>query len=453
MLWLFDDTGAQSAYLAREKGPSSVVTKRRFASHSEIAAQLPLVAYADAAAAEYVELQGRPEVYLVEHVSNIRKRMRGSREQYVDMRGREASALLHTRTLEGTFSWVDVAPGQMIKDILDSFTGDRAIDLVFGTGETLGTPLTMQRSWKDAGEVVLEILALSGLGMTTRMNGSTPTLDIVEAGTTATLMGDKHGSGSASEYTTSKASWRNYAIVLGQGLGEARTRVDVDLTGSEERRELTVDADDLDPGDFSTAADYQAALAGRGTAALAETRKVAYGEATLEDDLEPGSLVYYDAGDWSTEAIASEVEETREGGKRSFVVTLGQGRGSMSSAIARIARGSADIRGGNVHSVGAVGEPAFANSWVNFGGSNGPAQFVKDSTGRVQATGVIKSGTVGDVTAFTLPVGYRPPYLRSFIVNAGGSPGVVSVGTDGAVKVQSGSNAYVHLDAVGFHTA
>jgi hypothetical protein len=55
--------------------------------------------------------------------------------------------------------------------------------------------------------------------------------------------------------------------------------------------------------------------------------------------------------------------------------------------------------------VGAAGQPAFQNSWVNFD-SGRVAGFYRDR-GRVYLEGLIKTGASASV-AFTLPDGYRP---------------------------------------------
>jgi hypothetical protein len=59
------------------------------------------------------------------------------------------------------------------------------------------------------------------------------------------------------------------------------------------------------------------------------------------------------------------------------------------------------------HLVGAAGEPAFQNSWVNYGGAYAPAAFRKMPDGTVRLRGTVKSGTNASAI-FTLPVGYRP---------------------------------------------
>lgn len=58
------------------------------------------------------------------------------------------------------------------------------------------------------------------------------------------------------------------------------------------------------------------------------------------------------------------------------------------------------------HVVGAVGEPAFVNGWVNFGAPYETAGFYKDASGRVHLRGTVKSGA--NAAIFVLPAGYRP---------------------------------------------
>lgn len=68
----------------------------------------------------------------------------------------------------------------------------------------------------------------------------------------------------------STENYKNYAKVLGEGEGEARVLVDVDLTGGAVRRELIVDARDIQQEENETATQYQARLKARGYEALLE---------------------------------------------------------------------------------------------------------------------------------------------------------------------------------------
>ena len=98
----------------------------------------------------------------------------------------------------------------------------------------------------------------------------------------------------------------------------------------------------------------------------------------------------------------------------------------------------------------------FENSWANQGGGATPARFYKDQMGRVYVEGVIDTGVSG-TTAFTLPVGYRPDYITSYIVsNNSGGPGPggayvrVNIYTTGAVQPDFTGGTNIRLDGVNF---
>lgn len=102
--------------------------------------------------------------------------------------------------------------------------------------------------------------------------------------------------------------------------------------------------------------------------------------------------------------------------------------------------------------VGAAGQPAFANGWTNFGGSNPGVAFYKDPAGIVRVRGLIKSGGIPSMV-FQLPAGYRPvDGMRRFTGASAGAYGGLSVGTDGVVSVDKGSNSDVDLSQIEFPT-
>lgn len=77
--------------------------------------------------------------------------------------------------------------------------------------------------------------------------------------------------------TFSSEPLKNYAIVLGEGEGNARKRVDVSLAKDDNIRELIIDARDLQKIEEETDADYEARLRARGLEALlasVETQKI-----------------------------------------------------------------------------------------------------------------------------------------------------------------------------------
>lgn len=103
-------------------------------------------------------------------------------------------------------------------------------------------------------------------------------------------------------------------------------------------------------------------------------------------------------------------------------------------------------------SIGGTGQPAFTNSWTNFGAGWQAAQFWRDPLGWVHLRGIIKSGVVGSA-AFTLPPGYRPIGNETYVVRSNGTTGGLDVLADGTVTPQSPSNnTYVSLSGIQFRT-
>jgi hypothetical protein len=117
------------------------------------------------------------------------------------------------------------------------------------------------------------------------------------------------------------------------------------------------------------------------------------------------------------------------------------------------------------HSVGAAGEPAFQNGWVNYDNNSaapGPApqrnvRFRKYPDGRVALAGLIKaSGTNAFQTVFTLPVGYRPTtnasaYNPMFGNSVAYGFTQFTVYPNGNVEIH-GTVGYCYLDGIEFDT-
>lgn len=68
------------------------------------------------------------------------------------------------------------------------------------------------------------------------------------------------------------------------------------------------------------------------------------------------------------------------------------------------------------HNIGAAGEPAFLNSWVNIGGANEVAAFRFILPGVVGFKGSIKGGNYGTVVC-NIPAAYRPALPRRLTIN------------------------------------
>jgi len=93
------------------------------------------------------------------------------------------------------------------------------------------------------------------------------------------------------------------------------------------------------------------------------------------------------------------------------------------------------------HAVGAGGEPAFQNGWINFGNLLGnPVQELqfKKIGNKVTIRGVVKSGTLGQAI-FTLPAAYVPSSIQII-------PSVIG---DGAAQIFITASGDVSLNGVG----
>lgn len=108
-----------------------------------------------------------------------------------------------------------------------------------------------------------------------------------------------------------------------------------------------------------------------------------------------------------------------------------------------------------VRLVGAGTNPAFQNSWVNFGGGFQAAGFYKDR-GRVYLQGFIDGGAAS-TTVFTLPAGYRPVAIsaHSTLTHTGAALtfGWVSVESDGDVSAVTFGTNFLSLEGISFLAA
>lgn len=110
-----------------------------------------------------------------------------------------------------------------------------------------------------------------------------------------------------------------------------------------------------------------------------------------------------------------------------------------------------------VYNVGASGNPAFQNGWVNYGGYQ-VARYWKNSNNEVTVEGLVKSGTISTTSTgeiFTLPSGFRPSATLIFTTNVDNNVvGRTQANADGSIQALStasgGSNGYWSLAGVHF---
>lgn len=136
-------------------------------------------------------------------------------------------------------------------------------------------------------------------------------------------------------YEYSDKDYRNYAVVAGQGEGTERVSVVVNKTDGEARRELFVDARDLQQEDGESLEDYKVRLLRRGDEKLAEYVAVEKCEAEIDTQSNLEYMVDFELGDLCTitetehgitcEKRITECEEVYENGAFSLSVTFGEG--------------------------------------------------------------------------------------------------------------------------------
>jgi len=94
--------------------------------------------------------------------------------------------------------------------------------------------------------------------------------------------------------------------------------------------------------------------------------------------------------------------------------------------------------------VGAAGQPAFQNSWANYGSGYTSARFKKDITNTVFIEGLVNSGSG---TIFTLPSGYTTTG-GSMLFATQTNPntiGRLEIATSGTVSMNVGSNVWFSI--------
>lgn len=87
------------------------------------------------------------------------------------------------------------------------------------------------------------------------------------------VFSEKFGNISVDSISLSTEKLKNYAIVLGEGEGEDRVKVYVDATNGSDRRELIIDAKDIQKEEGETDESYNARLVARGVEKLLENQQ------------------------------------------------------------------------------------------------------------------------------------------------------------------------------------
>lgn len=155
-----------------------------------------------------------------------------------------------------------------------------------------------------------------------------------------------------SEYTYNSSSYRNVALVAGEGEGNERAHVAVDVEGSAgfSRRELYIDARDLqsdsDPDNPMTNDEYTAVLTNRGLEKLAENKLVQSFDAdvrtynstyTYGEDYKLGDIITVidERLSVTVDAVVQGNQRSVSGGIETLTLTLGYDQPTIGELLRR----------------------------------------------------------------------------------------------------------------------
>ena len=309
---------------------SSFRWRRKFFEPGEFELHCPATAENIAMLKEdnIVHRKGRKEAGLIEGVviSNT------DNGDEITVTGRFLSCNLADRIITPAINFTGAVEVAMRKIVSDNAITARPIDLL-SLGALNGfTPTTsFQATGKNVLTTLTALAKSSNIGYRTRLDVPNKALifetyqgtdkSVTQTARPYVLFSDRFNNITNPTYTLNGMAYKNYAYVAGEGEGTARVIVIVDRTNGEPRRELWVDARDLQKGDLSDA-DYKAKLTQRGLEKLAECAKVESFEADAVDTANFEYLTDWDLGDtvsfekWGVllNRRVTEVEEIYENG-------------------------------------------------------------------------------------------------------------------------------------------
>lgn len=261
-------------------------------------------------------------------------------ENDLTVTGRMLSAVLERAILSKRYT-MNMTAEKAMKTVIPEGTRvvpELAAEAVKGIGDTT---VDVQATYKNLLTVEERLAKSSGLGYRVEYAPGEMTF-VVFQGTDRSvqqserpvvIFSDEFGNLAAPKYTKTSVDYKNKAYVAGQGEGDARVVVIVDLTDGEEARELYVDAKDIQQEEGVTAEEYEALLRQRGLEKLAECPKVENFEGDGENVGNFEYLKDWDLGDIVTVQYArlgitmhervTEVEEVYERGVATFTPTFG----------------------------------------------------------------------------------------------------------------------------------
>lgn len=208
---------------------------------------------------------------------------------------------------------------------------------------SLGVPVSTQISYRNLMDAVTGLCAASDIGIKTVFNPATGifTVTLYRGADSQAVFSKEYENLTEQSYTESAADYANTALIGGEGEGTARTFVAITSGSGETRREIFVDAKDLQAADFGIG--YTDALIFRGQSKLSEqairysfdTSVNPHGNLTYKTDFDLGNTVQVISKAWGVSMTTriTEIEETYDADGQSISVVFGKAELTIAQKI------------------------------------------------------------------------------------------------------------------------
>jgi len=282
------------------------------------------------------------EAGIIEHLEMVQ-----AEQEIITASGRFATSFLsrrivwQTEVLSGDLS---ACVEQLLNNNLISPTDTaRQIDGIVFSAPNLGVPVSTQISYRGLLDVVTELCGASEIGIKTVFTPATHlfTVTLYKGTDSQAVFSKEYENLTEQSYTESATGYANTALIGGEGEGESRTFVAITSGSGETRREIFVDAKDLQAADFGTG--YTDALIFRGQSKLSEqgirysfdTSVNPHGNLTYKTDFDLGQTVKVISKAWGVSMTTriAEIEETYDADGLSISVVFGKAELTIAQKI------------------------------------------------------------------------------------------------------------------------
>lgn len=181
--------------------------------------------------------------------------------------GKQATRVLGDVSFIGTIS----GGSNIDTSIMNAYNNSEKYRNVEFANTSLGVKYPNQISNKSFSELCATMCQSENVGFRSIRGNGVVVVEFYKPEEKSNLVfSEKFGNLTVNSISVSSENYKNYCIVLGEGEGENRIRVDVDLTNGNERRDLIVDAKDIQSEDGETTDSYKEKLIARGIEKLIE---------------------------------------------------------------------------------------------------------------------------------------------------------------------------------------